>query len=215
MIKLLFMTFLLSHSVLAADVEICYETASHYGDGNQFMDIPKSCFETLSLKNSPKAEDEKWSVVGKNNLIMIKDLQSSKISAIAGGYSEIDDVKSMLIDSERDELYVLSSRNEIKVYWLKLPGNVAPRRIIRNLEGSGIDKMVLDPVKGQLWLYGDKEAELVAVNRDANLMQPPERQKMNILSRHPASQVEELNYDKETKKMYFKTRQGRKMIVKD
>ena len=179
------------------------------------MDIPKDCFETLSDRNAPTVTDEKWSVVGENNLIMIKDLQSTKVTSIAGSYSEIDDIKSMLIDSDRDELYVLSSRGEIKVYWLKLPGNVAPRRIIRNPEGSSIDKMVLDPSKGQLWLYGSSAEELVAINRDANLMMPPEKQKLKILSRHPASQVEELSFDKDSKKINFKTRQGRRMIVED
>jgi len=206
---------LFTQTVFAADVQICFETANHYGDGNQFMDIPKECFDTLTLRNAAKAEDEKWSVVGENNLIMIKDLQSTKVTSIAGSYSEIDDIKSMLIDSDRDELYVLSTRNEVKVYWLKLPGNVAPRRIVRNPEGSSIDKMVLDPIKGQLWLYGSREEELIAVNRDANLMMPPERQKLKILSRHPASQVEELSFDKDSKKINFKTRQGRRMIVED
>ncbi|PIP93191.1 MAG: hypothetical protein COW00_11035 [Bdellovibrio sp. CG12_big_fil_rev_8_21_14_0_65_39_13] len=211
----LILFLLFTQSAFASDVQICFETANHYGDGNQFMDIPKDCFETLSDRNAPTVTDEKWSVVGENNLIMIKDLQSTKVTSIAGSYSEIDDIKSMLIDSDRDELYVLSSRGEIKVYWLKLPGNVAPRRIIRNPEGSSIDKMVLDPSKGQLWLYGSSAEELVAINRDANLMMPPEKQKLKILSRHPASQVEELSFDKDSKKINFKTRQGRRMIVED
>lgn len=208
MIKFLLFVLFISNNSFAQEIESCFESAKYYGDGSGRDKIEDYCFDQLKEHGAVSVQDSSASfeIVGSQNLIMMKDLVKNKVTAIAGSYSELDDVKDLAYDELKKELYVLSSHGVVRVYMSNLPGNVAPIRYFRHPENAQISKIAVDFFKGQIHLLSEQDQEIVVLDREANLMQAKNKQKQNILQRHPASNVKDMKFDRQTGKVVLKSR---------
>lgn len=205
---IIFISIFFTFQVHAIELEACFESAKFYGDGTGRDKIADDCFEVLKSNGAQTVTSSKddIQIVGLQNLIMIKNFSSNKITAIAGRYTELDEVKELSFDEVFNELYVLGVNGEIKVYMTNLPGNVAPIRYFRHPEDAKISKFTVDYLNGKVHLYSEQDKEIVLIDREANLMQPKHKQKQNILQRHPASNVADLKFDRKSGKVILKSR---------
>lgn len=109
--------------------------------GKEQLEVAKSCIN-YALMHAPTrqkhlSENKKFFTVGFGNMLFVRELvdenkQIIKDHVIAGDYSLLSNIHSVLISAEHKEIFVLnqSDKPKLLVFDIRRDGNVAPSRVL-------------------------------------------------------------------------------------
>ena len=157
----------------------CEQELRSFGTGNGPSSVSPECFAPWSRAAAPggfrQLADRSLVVAGRGGAILFRHptgaLTPPTQEVIAGARTGIVDVRALAIDSEHGELFVLNRVGadslQILVFSLRLPGNVAPLRILAGPALGGVVALALQSARGELVLADGRGAKIVTVSRMA------------------------------------------------
>lgn len=144
----------------------CEKAASSYGNGEGADFIPAGCLQTAekiaganAKKSYPKS---KVSVVGHRNILFVNG------QVFAGEYTMLRDIIAVAFDEKTSEVAALESNGDVLIFNAKIPGNVAPIRVIRHQELDGATDVMFLPKTDEIAVHLKSKNEVITFARMAN-----------------------------------------------
>lgn len=178
-----------SFNLFAQSLVDCEQAYRSLGDGSGNDHIPAQCINEIKNKSDKNLvqefKDDQVDYVFKavNNAFIWEDKNAGSLYVTSGSATLLKDVRKILFDAAKNEVYVWDkSEDAIYVFNALLPGNVPPMRIIKIPEFSGM----LDFELGSevVFVLLDNK-DMISLSKDANTIQRPGKQKLEILSSAP------------------------------
>jgi hypothetical protein len=180
-----FLTFFFLFSIQAEDLGVCQLMASDYGNGMGDDLVPNECFELVKKKIS--IESENFEVYGHEKIIYVvdkrkKEDEKGRVQLLAGEYSTLKDLKKMAIDDKNEELFIYDYGSlSIKVFNLKILGNVSPIREIKSQYTRDISEIKIDSKEEKVGLVQEGDESIIHYSRLANIHQHQSKRFMTII----------------------------------
>jgi hypothetical protein len=183
MILISFVAIFISFFTFAdSQVALCEREAQKFGDGQGKDMIPLECLthveKLADKKHKAKSKDGQQSLIAYRNMIFITDHQSpiKGQNVIAGKYTELVNIKEILLDEKNQEVVVLEESGDILFFSIVITGNVAPKRILRHDSLDSVstiriyqdEVLALDPVHQTLLIFS-RNANIHALEGKKNL----------------------------------------------
>ncbi len=144
----------------------CEKAASAYGNGEGPDHIPAECkglTQKFASSNAKKVYPKsKVEVVGYKNLVYFNDF------IFAGEYTMLRDVIAVAYNEQTAEIAALESNGDVLVFNAKIPGNVAPIRVIRHQEIDGASDVSFLSSKDEIAVHIPLRQEVLTFSRMAN-----------------------------------------------
>jgi hypothetical protein len=199
-------TFLFSFSTLAdSQLALCEKEAHKFGSGLGQDKIPADCIEHIEKiadqRHRTISKDKRVSIYGLRNMIVIKD-PTSRIkgqNVIAGKYTELEDIKEILLDEKNDEIVVLEDSGDVLFFSKIVTGNVAPKRILRHESLESVTAIRL--YQDEIFALDSQNNELLIFSRDANIHALEGKKNLSPLRRTQGVKGEELVLDETGRKL--------------
>jgi hypothetical protein len=141
MIKLCIISILLSFQLSANSEVNCKGAFKKLGDGSGNDHIPVQCINEIKNKSDKNLVQEyqdseiHFAFKAVKNAFIWEDKNSGDIYITSGESTLLKDIKKIIYDSAKKELYVWDrAENAILVFNIQIPGNVAPLRVIKVAE---------------------------------------------------------------------------------
>ena len=189
MIKIMNLCLIFSFSLFAQNEVNCDYEFNSLGDGSGNDHIPAQCINEVKSKSDKNlvqvynSDDTHYVFKAVNNAFIWEDKNAGSLYVTSGSATLLKDVRKILFDAAKNEVYVWDkSEDAIYVFNALLPGNVPPMRIIKIPEFSGM----LDFELGSEVVYVLLDnKDMISLNKEANTIQRPGKQKLEILSSAP------------------------------
>jgi hypothetical protein len=150
-----------------SQIALCEKEAQKFGDGNGQDKIPSDCMvhveKIANKKQKAKSKDAQLSFIAFRNMIFITDdkSQTKGQNVIAGKYTELENIKEIILDEKNGEVVVLEESGDILFFSIVITGNVAPKRILRHESLESVSTiriyqdeiLALDPVNRELLIF--------------------------------------------------------------
>lgn len=175
------LSFVLLAKVQASEWDHCLLQASNYGNGSGVSLFDKGCFTQTKEKASQRTTyvGEKYSVYGSDGIIIVERANGSQINTLlTGETTRLNQIRSITVNEDKDELYVLVGDGIIYYYSLNLLGNVAPMRVIKTEEIYGASEIAF--IKDKIFVLNPEGQSVLAYSKMANSEAQRKYQKLDL-----------------------------------
>lgn len=156
----------------------CEKAAAMYGDGHGNDTIPAECYEGALKLALPAAKkdypEHAIRIIGLKNIVFVNK------NIYAGEYTMLEDVVAVAFDKRHNEIGVLERNGDILIFSAKLPGNVAPLRVIRHADLDGASDLAFLPESGEVAALIPAHKEILTFSREANFYGREGKRKLEI-----------------------------------
>lgn len=162
MMFLVTLTLLINGAMASEQLAYCEQQFANNGKTEQ----ESSCLDLVvtEAKGKLSLTNGLTQVAATSNAIVFKDEKKSEI--LAGDQTQLQYPKALNWDQDNSELYVLLASGDINIYTDFVLGNVAPKRIIKNLELPGAHDLSVGKTK--VAVLNDDTHRILLLNREAN-----------------------------------------------
>lgn len=142
----------------------CEKAATSYGNGEGADSIPAEC-RSLAVKFAGKSAKKfygkaKVDIVGYKNILFVND------QVFAGEFTLLKEIVAVAYDEKTAEAAALESSGDVLIFNAKIPGNVAPVRVIRHQDLDGASDVSF--LKDEIAVHIGQRKEVLTFSRLAN-----------------------------------------------
>lgn len=180
-ILLMLLSFVLLAKVQASEWDHCLLQASNYGNGSGVSLFDKNCYEQTKQRAEKRTTylGEDYSVYAADNIITVERKNDSKVNTLlTGETTRLSQIKSITVNEDNNELYVLIGDGIIYSYSLDLLGNVAPMRVIKTEEVFGAVEILY--YDNKIFVLNPEAQNVIAFSKMANSEAQRKYQKLDL-----------------------------------
>lgn len=164
-----------------SDLDSCSELAATLRRKDQILDLKRRCsrheFAASSIDAIKMSEDTQVMAFAYDRSLFVQERKgtSRKSFVISGPSTRLRQVRSLSIDTDNREIYVLTSNpSQILVFAIGEEGNIAPLRFVDNPEIDGASSLALDVLHNEILIANPARGTVQVLKRLANKYGPRE-----------------------------------------
>ena len=201
--------------------DLCKEESNEYGkeldNYKRKVTIHQACLDYIDKKATPElttqSNDGATKITAGIGMIksvhtsIVKGKEVKKVQVITGTMSNLQDIESIALSSDKKWIAVLQKvqvqtnhslkkdrsnqfkmEKEILLFMANLNGNVSPQRILRNSEINSATSMAIHPKGDEIYISNNKSNSIVTFSTTADFRMKDEKKRPNVIRRFTSSE---------------------------